>query len=228
MNKRPFNNKSNYDPGRFRSTVTFHKQISTPDSSGGSDLSLVHVYTCKAIMLDVRDGNQLEINAGASILNDDKFFIMRYSKTFQPEKDMNLVCDDIWYVLRAIDYVDNIPHYVKLLCIKHEKPDTVVVPNVIYVGTSNQIITDPITLTPLAFTTEDIILPVTGKTNFAIAIPVQTSLVSVIDEDSEEDVTSEYLMTEVLVGDNLYKFYQMQVAIPYSASTTHIIKLSNG
>lgn len=116
MYKRPFDNKSSFDPGRFRTSVSFYQQVSVEDSSGGSDVSLDLVYTAKAIELQVRDGNQLEINAGASVLNDDRYFVIRHSRTFTPEKDMNLMQDGKYFVVRAIIPIDNTNNYTKLLC----------------------------------------------------------------------------------------------------------------
>lgn len=116
MYKRPFDNKSNYDPGRFRTSVAFYQQVSVQDNSGGSDLSLEVVYEAKAVELQVRDGNQLEINVGASVMNDDRYFVIRRSRTFTPEKDMNLMQEGKYFVVRAIIPVDNTNNYTKLLC----------------------------------------------------------------------------------------------------------------
>lgn len=116
--KKPFNNKSNFDPGRLRETISFYKQVSSPDGYGGTALTYVDFQTCRAAELQVRDGGQLEINANASVLNEDRYFVIRYSKNFTPVKQMNVRHGNKHYVINAIIPLDIPIHYIKLLCIR--------------------------------------------------------------------------------------------------------------
>ena len=118
MNRKPYNNKSNYDPGRFRALIVFKQQLGTDDGSGGSDITYPEVYTCKAIELPVRDAAQLEIEAGASTMNEDRWFVIRYTSAFEPMKDMNIIHNSNPYVIRAIVPVDQPLKYYKLLAIR--------------------------------------------------------------------------------------------------------------
>lgn len=118
MNRKPFNNKSDYDPGRFRSTISFLKQTSTKDPSGGTDVATIVTYTCKAIELQVRDAAQLEISVGASTMNEDRWFVIRFYSGFTPAKDMNIQRGTTKYVIRGIVPVDEPIHYYRLLCIR--------------------------------------------------------------------------------------------------------------
>lgn len=120
MNRKPFNNKSNYDPGRFRATIAFNQQIASDNGSGGTTLTPSNVYTCKAIELPVRDAGQLEIDAGASTMNEDRWFVIRFWTGFTPEKDMNIISGPHPYIIRAIVPVDAPIKYYKLLCIRQD------------------------------------------------------------------------------------------------------------
>lgn len=139
MNRKPFNNKSNYDPGRFRTLIQFKTQQSTDDGSGGSNLTYsegqslgfqytlpivfggvpaIPEYECKSIELQVRDEDQLVIEIGASSMNGDKWFVIRAHSGFTPKKYMNVYTADEKFILRAIVPVDNPVHYYRLLCVK--------------------------------------------------------------------------------------------------------------
>lgn len=114
----PFKNKTAYDPGRFRYKITFYEQVSTPDGYGGTTVTLTQVLETYAVREKLREGSQLALEAGASVLNSDCYFVIRYRAAFTPKKDMNLVCDGIYYTIRAIIEIDVPVNYYKLLCVQ--------------------------------------------------------------------------------------------------------------
>lgn len=114
---RPFENKTKVDPGRFRATVSFYKQVSEKLPSGGTEMSLTLVETKRACEVPLNSSGQVEIMAGASILNGDKNYIIRASKDFVPEKDMNVKVGDKSYTIAAIAPLDQPVNYYKILCL---------------------------------------------------------------------------------------------------------------
>lgn len=120
MDKKPYKNKSDFDPGRFRITIIFLDQVVLPDDNGGAEPQLVPVHTCKAVELPVRDGNQLEINAGASSMNEDRWFVIRAFTGFIPAKDMNVQFNGKKYLIRAVVPVDQPLKYYRVLCIRQD------------------------------------------------------------------------------------------------------------
>jgi|GEM_PF-3481513 len=114
----PFDNKTKYDPGRFRFAVTFYNEVSTKNRSGGQEVALVPYFSTKAVKEKLREGSQLVINAGASTLNDDCYFVIRNRCGLRPTKAMKVLCDDIYYTIAAIIEIDVPVNYIKLLCKK--------------------------------------------------------------------------------------------------------------
>lgn len=117
MAKSIYKNKSDYDPGRFRHTLEFKAEQSTPDGAGGTTVATVTVLTTKAVREKISEHNQLAIQAGASWLTNDIFFTIRNRQGFYPEKDMIVACEGKTYTVRAIIELDQPVKYIKLLCI---------------------------------------------------------------------------------------------------------------
>lgn len=112
--------KKVYDPGLFRFTVGFWKEVSTKNRSGGQSVALQSFLQTLAVREDIREGNQLAIAAGASYLNEDCYFIIRNRQGFYPTKSMKVLCEGSYYTIAAVIEI-NIPvTYIKLLC-KKEK-----------------------------------------------------------------------------------------------------------
>lgn len=115
--RQPYNNKANFDPGRFRFKLEFYDQISEDDSSGGSQPFTAKVLTTKGIQEPIRDGSQLAIEAGASQLNQDCYFIIRNRSDFTVTKNHIIVSNGtIAYVIAAIIPIDVPVNYIKILC----------------------------------------------------------------------------------------------------------------
>lgn len=121
---KPYNNKSVYDPGRFRFNIVFNQETTVNDGAGGTVVSLTPVLTTKGIK-DVykhrlSENGQIILEGG--ITNETKiwYFIIRYRKSFTPTKSMKLTCDGQNYTIRDIEEIDIPVNYIKLLCVLSE------------------------------------------------------------------------------------------------------------
>lgn len=123
MNK-IYNNKSNYDPGRFRYKVTFRQQVTVSDGSGGSHVNTEDIITTFAVREIISRRPNFEgdtiIAGDASILEGDWNFIIRNRSGFFPTKEMFLICEGITYTIRTIQEIDEPTNYIKLLAVKSE------------------------------------------------------------------------------------------------------------
>jgi SPP1 family predicted phage head-tail adaptor len=119
MRKR-FEQPNQYDPGRFRHSLSFFQQVPVSDGSGGSVPSMQFILTTKAIKEQIKDGSQLVINAGASVMNEDIYFVIRNRASFYPAKDMTVLCDGFTYLIAAVVPIEVPCTYVKILCLKKD------------------------------------------------------------------------------------------------------------
>lgn len=119
---RRFDNKSNFDPGRFRTSITFFAETDVVKESGGTIRAQVEVKTVKAVDLQIKGNDQLAISAGATVVNDDRYFVIR--KDFKPTYDMVVKHGDRHYTLSVIQPLDVPVNYYRLLCIRKHDQDT--------------------------------------------------------------------------------------------------------
>ena len=119
MRKR-FEQSNQYDPGRFRFDISFFTQVFQPDTSGGGQPALQLTLRTKAIKEQIKDSSQIAINAGASIMNEDTYFVIRNRKDFYPLKDMTVFCSGFTYLIAAVIPVGEPVGYVKILCLKKD------------------------------------------------------------------------------------------------------------
>lgn len=116
---KPFDNKSNYDPGRFRATLVFRPKISTPKPSGGSTVTYGDPIDIKAVEEQVKSYDQMAIDAGATVLNLSRYFVIRKRRTWMPSKDDGFTFDGGKWIIKAIIPVDSPTHYYKLLAVRN-------------------------------------------------------------------------------------------------------------
>lgn len=122
--KKPYENHSNYDPGRFRFQLAFYEQQSVSNPGGGSLPTWVLVQSTKGIKDKIYEGSTLAQEISASVMNGDCTFVIRYRKSWHPAKDMNILCDGFVYTIKGIQDLDVPVNYWKLLCVKSEEsPD---------------------------------------------------------------------------------------------------------
>lgn len=124
MSNKPYSNKTDFDPGRFRSVITFSQETTITLPSGDTPVTLVPVLTTKAIK-DVykhrlSENGQIILEGG--ITNETKiwYFVIRYRRSFTPTKSMQLTCDGQNYTIRDIEEIDIPINYIKLLCVLSE------------------------------------------------------------------------------------------------------------
>lgn len=105
------------NPGKLNHRIRFIQLTQTQNEYLGSEVTGVPVICSDIEPTDVtwgdlqpiRQYNQLALEAGASVLNGDKILIIRYRKTWQPEKDMlfeDITNAGIFYTIHAI-----LPYY---------------------------------------------------------------------------------------------------------------------
>jgi hypothetical protein len=119
-----YENKTDYDPGRFRYKVSFQQEVSISEPSGGTLVNLQNVLTTFAIreIISRRPNFAGDIIEGgnATLLEGDWNFIIRYRPSFYPTKSMVLVCENITYTIRNIQEIDEPTKYIKILAVKAE------------------------------------------------------------------------------------------------------------
>lgn len=115
--RKPFNNKSDYDPGRFRWRLQRVKYTSSANEFGNSDVTGGLDGFVKAIKIQPKDYDQYVINAGISQFNSAVYFVIRYNSNYTYTKDMAFICEGKTYKLHSIIEVDQPVKYLKLLCI---------------------------------------------------------------------------------------------------------------
>lgn len=114
--RKPYQNKTHYDTGRFRFKLEFYEVVSLDNSGGGITPSTAKVYETYGVQEPIKSGNQEAIEAGASVLNQDCYFVVRNNPSFTIEKSFLIVCNSITYNIAAIISVDVPINYIKLLC----------------------------------------------------------------------------------------------------------------
>jgi hypothetical protein len=124
MAKKIFENKSFYDPGRFRYALSFYQQVAIDDGSGGSIVSWQLANQTRGIKelfpKRVNQDGQLIVQGGLTVEDDIWYLITRYNRSFTPNKAMNIVCDGLVYAIHAIIEVDIPINYIKYLCVNRD------------------------------------------------------------------------------------------------------------
>lgn len=115
---RPFQNKPHYDPGRFRYTLVFEQQTSVSDGAGGTTPSKTTLVELKAVRLPIRPTDELAIQAGASIMRESAYFVIRNGAAITPRKDMNFKIDADQYVIQGLIPEGEPVKYIRILASK--------------------------------------------------------------------------------------------------------------
>lgn len=120
-----YNNKSDFDPGRFRYKVAFYQEGMVDDGFGGTVPGETLVIETRAIRNDVGSNRfsaltQFAVEAGASVFNQDRFFVIRHRSGFVPQKDMVIVSDGVKYTIRGVMPIDEPTKYWRILAIRRD------------------------------------------------------------------------------------------------------------
>jgi hypothetical protein len=123
-----YNNKTAYDPGRFRYPVTFLQETVTTADDGSQTVGYINVLQTRAIRQAVTRRfsltGDMTVDAGADLMNNYWYFIIRFRRDFTPTKDMLMATPDGIYTLTAVPELDEPPHYWKMLCFRTDKQIT--------------------------------------------------------------------------------------------------------
>lgn len=123
--KKVFENKTFYDPGRLRFPISFFEQTTVIDEYGSQSPSEILSLSTKAAQQNIQNRpgsiySQLEEEAGATMMNGDTYYMIRYRKDWAPKKNMRVEVvlngSTISYTLRAIILIDVPLHYWRILC----------------------------------------------------------------------------------------------------------------
>lgn len=129
--RKPFENKTALDPGRLRFTIKFFEQLAIEDLTYGDQVPTeVLSLTTKASQQNIQNRpgsiySQLEQEAGATMMNGDTYYTIRYRNGWYPKKNMraevNLNGTVVSYTVRAIIDIDQPLHYWRILCTTNQK-----------------------------------------------------------------------------------------------------------
>lgn len=127
MNK-IYENKSHYDPGRFRYPVTFFQEVVNIADDGSQIVTLQNLICTKGVREAATRRfsltGDMSADAGASLMLNYWYFIIRYRSDFKPKKDMLLSTPDGYYTINAAPELDEPHHYWRMLCVKTDMPTT--------------------------------------------------------------------------------------------------------
>jgi len=120
--KKPYENSTDYDPGRFRYRLTFFQRVITKSPSIGQTESWTQLVTKRAIREIVPKRLSLDgfiqDNAGSTDLYEMWHFTIRYTPSFIPKKDMAISCGSDIYTIKQVSEIDEPRNYYKILCVK--------------------------------------------------------------------------------------------------------------
>lgn len=140
----------------------------------------------------------------------------------------------VYIMQNSVPYSTNHKHsFVAVADSSNVTPPDVTQPALMYYGYSAIQPTTAPEITSLPASSMDNINPtnlLTGNNRiFTIAIAGTKSLQSVIDTDTDEDLTGSYLYKEIINVNNIpYKIYTLINAIPFTTSHTHKFSIKNG
>lgn len=121
MAKQPFNNKTEYDPGRLRFAIDFYTQVSVPDGAGGTTQVWQLTHSTRAIKEPfpkrLNEQGQIIIQGGTIDQEEVWRFTIRFRHDWQPLKNMNFVCEGISYTIRAVTPLDIPVNYYQLTAV---------------------------------------------------------------------------------------------------------------
>lgn len=115
------------NPAELKRKIDIYSVHSIRNASGGSTPSVICAYpmlSTRAKKEPVRVNNQLAIEAGASVLNEDCIFTIRDRAEFVPVKNMLLECDGSKYTLVAFYNPEKYPNYLRLVGVRKKEGAT--------------------------------------------------------------------------------------------------------
>lgn len=109
------------NPGELKRKIIIYSVHSVKNASGGTTPNTICAYpliATRAKKEPIRTNNQLAIEAGASVLNEDCIFTIRDRRGFTPVKNMLIECDGYEYTLLAFYNPEKYPNYLRLVAVR--------------------------------------------------------------------------------------------------------------
>lgn len=96
------------NPGKLNKRIKFIQLVNNDDGYGGTNPTYTDILTTWGALEPIRQYNQLAIEAGASVLNEDTTLIIRARNGFRPDKSM-LFTDQsdptkVWAIKSVLPY----------------------------------------------------------------------------------------------------------------------------
>lgn len=118
--RKPNENKKFIDPGQLRHTLIFTIETATDNGSGGTTVLEQTLLNTKGAVKEISQYNQMALQAGATVFNGDKFFIIRNRDGFYPSKVMKIINDGIRYTIHGVIPLDDPCTFIQILCLRSE------------------------------------------------------------------------------------------------------------
>lgn len=109
------------NPAKLKRKILIYSVHSVKNASGGTTPQTICAYPLlqtRAKKEFVRVNNQLAIEAGASVLNEDCIFTIRDRAGFMPVKNMLIECDGYQYTLVAFYNPEKYPNYLQMVGVR--------------------------------------------------------------------------------------------------------------
>lgn len=109
------------NPAELKRKIDIYSVSSVKNASGGTTPQIICAYpllSTRAKKEPIRSNNQLAIEAGATVINEDVIFTIRARTGFMPVKNMLLECDGYQYTLVAFYNPEKYPNYLRLVGVR--------------------------------------------------------------------------------------------------------------
>lgn len=228
--------RSKEDPGDYNHRILFYQESYSEGLDGSQKVTLTLVPGLPILGLwakktIIKDFNQMAIQAGATIENDDCFFTIRSMKSFYPGKAMLVrsVRTGDWFNIASVQELQDPAFHVRIVAIRKDKYAPYITGDTIYYGATSSVPASIDGLTGISFTEKVTLNTGTSATAFSIVLKQGRVIEKVTDLDAfpgTEDLTAQYVKRgEIVIGDETYNVFSMITAIPYSSAHRHLIDL---
>ena len=114
--RKPFDNKFDYDAGRLRHKISFWQISQVDDGYGGTTPTETKILDTWAGKDKPSGYNQMTVDAGANLFDNDAYFVIRNRKNFYPTKDMRVRHNGNNYTIIGVVQMDDPCTFIQILC----------------------------------------------------------------------------------------------------------------
>ncbi len=93
------------NPGKLNTRITFSEITSTKNIYGGTTPTRTDILTTWGSLEPVKAFNQIALEAGATVMNEDRICVIRYRASFTPKANMQFRDDNnegVVYTIKSI------------------------------------------------------------------------------------------------------------------------------